>query len=67
MKELQAIYEQILEAIKEDDDEKAHALEDKLRHLALRMIAEEPPSCDCSHIARFALKTSEIKFARWCS
>lgn len=65
MNELEDIYNQILAAIKEDDNEKAHVLESILRNRALEMIAEEPPSCDCSHIAKFALKTSGLRFYRW--
>lgn len=48
------------------DDEAAHSEEDKLHQRVLEAIANdqcaEPETC-----ATIALKTRDIKFARWCA
>ena len=48
------------------DDESAHSSEDQLREDVLRAIADGTAT-DSKQLAREALKTSDIKFARWCA
>ncbi len=47
------------------DDEAAHSEEDKLREQVLEAIVEGSP--DPVALAKVALKTREIDFARWCA
>ena len=47
------------------DDEAAHSDEDSLHELVLRAIADGAPNA--AELAAEALKTGEIKFARWCA
>ena len=47
------------------DDEAAHSREDRLRQEVLEAIAEG--SEDAQDLATAVLKTSEIKFTRWCA
>jgi hypothetical protein len=50
------------------DDEKAHGMEDDLRHEVLLWIANSGCSAEeATGLAKEVLKTSEIKFARWCA
>lgn len=61
--QVQAVVDQI--RAKADDDEAAHSLEDDLREGVLKAIAagaENP-----AELARLALTTSAIEFARWCA
>jgi hypothetical protein len=46
------------------DDESAHAEEDGLYHAVLKAIARGAP--DAPALARAALRTSTIRFGRWC-
>lgn len=48
-----------------DDDEAAHIREDALRRDVLSAIADGAPNA--AELAREALATSKIKFARWCA
>ncbi len=52
---------QIVQIIKQlaDDDEVAHSLEDEFREAVL-LVVNHP-------LAKIALTTSEIRFARWCA
>jgi hypothetical protein len=47
------------------DDELAHLNEDTLRHAVLVAIAEGAPNA--AELAEAALRTSDVKFARWCA
>lgn len=47
------------------DDEAAHSHEDDLRHAVLIAIAAG--SEEWRELARIALSTSDIDFARWCA
>lgn len=53
-------------AVGQDDDERAHGLEDDLRGAVLLAIAEgrceDPQEC-----ARLALTTDDLTFCRWCA
>lgn len=48
-----------------DDDETAHSQEDDLYTDVLRAIADGAPNA--SELAREALRTVDIDFARWCA
>jgi hypothetical protein len=48
-----------------DDDERAHGMEDGLHQDVLRAIALG--ATDPAGLARAALETQNIKFARWCA
>jgi hypothetical protein len=48
------------------DDESAHGFEDDLRDRFIKFIAEEGES-KFSKMAKEVLKTSDIKFSRWCA
>lgn len=51
-----------------DDDEEGHACEDRLHTAVLRAIASGGLSGEfCGELAREALKTLDIEFARWCA
>lgn len=50
-----------------DDDERAHAREDELHQDVLAEIARGIPGPRAWALATAALKTKEIKFARWCA
>lgn len=47
------------------DDERAHNLEDTLHQNVLRAIVDGPPNAP--ELARAALETLDIAFARWCA
>lgn len=47
------------------DDESAHSDEDKLRALVLQAVVEGHP--DAKELARIALATKDLDFARWCA
>jgi hypothetical protein len=47
------------------DDESAHSSEDALWAEVLQAIADGAPNA--KELAKAALKTSEIDFARWCA
>ena len=47
------------------DDEAAHSWEDQLRQSVLEAIANGADNP--ADLARAALKTSDIEFARWCA
>lgn len=49
----------------EHDDESAHILEDALWQVVMEAIADGDPNA--SRLAAAALKTKDIKFARWCA
>jgi hypothetical protein len=55
------------------DDERAHSLEDELHVAVLKEIVEiyesneDSPLFRASELAKIALSTREIKFARWCA
>ena len=49
-----------------DDDELAHALEDRLRNEYITYIAESGIE-EISEMAKEVLKTKDIDFARWCA
>lgn len=49
------------------DDERAHALEDRLHQDVLRAIALCELDCDPSVAASAALATATIDFARYCA
>lgn len=61
---LERLYENVVIAAVEDDDEKAHSAEKSLWLAALQYIATEPPGCDAAWAARMALKSLEIEFSR---
>lgn len=68
MDELNKILDEVLLAIKNDDDEVAHSREDKLRNRALELIATgDYTRADCMAFAEFSLRTNKLKFARWCA
>jgi hypothetical protein len=48
-----------------DDDEKAHAAEDALRHRVLEAIAAGDENA--KELAAVALQTTGIEFSRWCA
>lgn len=48
-----------------NDDERAHGMEDRLHQEVLQAIADGAPNA--AELARLALKTSDINFARWCA
>ena len=47
------------------DDEAAHAAEDAMRSKVLELVADGHP--DSVALAKLALQSSAIKFARWCA
>ena len=47
------------------DDEAAHSYEDQLHQAVLQEIADG--ATNAAEMARAALKTTEIKFCRWCA
>lgn len=49
-----------------DDDEAAHSAEDALHQNVLASIAQHDPA-NAASLAREALKTQDIEFARWCA
>jgi hypothetical protein len=49
------------------DDEAAHSLEDDLHRAVLRHIADRPTSRANGQLARLALRTQHLNFARWCA
>lgn len=57
----------VLAAIEADkaDDESAHGSEDQLRHAVLEAIANGAPNA--LELAAEVLKSSEIRFSRWCA
>lgn len=62
--------EQVNDAVAEikstaGDDERAHSLEDDLHRAVLQAIAEGAPNA--VQLAKAALKSTEISFARWCA
>lgn len=48
-----------------DDDESAHGSEDALHQEVLQAVADGHP--DAMKLAKLALKTQDIRFARWCA
>ncbi len=54
-----------------DDDECAHALEDRLRERVLVCVAEGCADAEDTEedaeLARIALSTRDIEFSRWCA
>jgi hypothetical protein len=60
--------QRLVEAIREraGDDERAHSQEDDLHQEVLKQVAEGAPEPWCS-LAREALRTKDIDFARWCA
>ncbi len=50
----------------QDDDEKAHGMEDDFYSRVLSSIAAETAE-DPVEMANIALKTKELKFSRWCA
>lgn len=52
-------------AAKQLDSEAAHSMEDDLWRMVLTQIAVGHP--DPSSLAKAALKTTELDFARWCA
>lgn len=52
-------------AAKADDDEVAHSDEDDLHQDVLRAISDGAE--DAAGLAKAALKTKQISFARWCA
>lgn len=62
---LERLYENVIIAATEDDDEKAHHAEKVLWMAALQYISTEPPGCDAAWAAKMALKSLEIDFSRW--
>lgn len=65
LKELKKRIKEIKETAKTNSDS-AHSMEDTLRHLVLQEIANGWCE-DTKLIAKEVLKTSKIKFNRWCS
>lgn len=65
------VVEFIREQVEVNDDEVAHAVEDKLREAVLEAIATGPVlELDDStyvELARLALSTRGIEFSRWCA
>lgn len=60
------IRERIADIIRQDgDDEVQHSMEDGLHYAVLEAIAAGSP--DAAALAREALLTAEIDFARWCA
>ena len=56
-----------VEAI-QDNDEEAHREEDKLREGALQSIASGAFTMEeCAELAAAALRTSRLRFSRWCA
>jgi len=55
-----------IEAMKRDD-EMAHSFEDALYEKVLIAIRDREPGDDPADLAKAALKTQEIEFARWCA
>lgn len=55
----------IREAAYEMDDEAAHSVEDALRRDVLRAIANGSPAA--AELARIALESESLDFARWCA
>jgi hypothetical protein len=47
------------------DDEAAHSMEDALRRDVLQAIADGSP--DAVELARIALESESLDFARWCA
>lgn len=50
---------------RKDDNESAHGIEDDLYEDVLRAIAEGSP--EATALARAALKSKDVDFARWCA
>jgi len=48
-----------------DDDERAHGMEDDFRRDILQAIADGAP--DAVRLAKIALQTAKLEFARWCA
>lgn len=48
------------------DDESAHSREDAMRETVLRAIADGTAE-DAAEMARLALTTEDMDFARWCA
>lgn len=49
------------------DDEAAHGAEDALHHAVLHYVAHHSPDSLAAAMARTALTSAEISFARWCA
>lgn len=62
---LHAIFDAMIMAAENDDDERAHGYEYTLHQTALEMISEG--AINYRQIAQFVLQSKEIKFARWCA
>lgn len=52
-------------AVNDSDDETAHSLEDDMRRAVLQAIADGYP--DATELAKLALTSDDISFARWCA
>ena len=60
------IRECITDIIRHDgDDEVQHSMEDGLHYAVLEAIAAGSP--DAAGLAREALRTADLNFARWCA
>lgn len=65
-KRLTELMDELLEAVKKDDDESAHGCEDALREAALEIIASGDVDIEAAkEIAKFALSTKDLDFRRW--
>lgn len=59
------IFDKIILAIKDQDDEVAHGLEDKFRARCLLLISQGHPNS--VELAKWALSTEQLSFCRWCA
>ena len=64
-KTLEELWDGMVKAAVEEDDERAHSYEDSYREKVLQMIADGHP--DAINLAKKALSTNNFDFARWCA
>jgi hypothetical protein len=57
---------EIEEIARAEDDEVAHSKADRLHQDVLRYLAEVAPA-ELGELARIAISTEAISFARWCA
>lgn len=68
IEKLEKLYQDCKTAAEASDDERAHSNEDDLREQALRWIAANASNADgIKRVAKLALSTTNLKFARWCA
>lgn len=59
------LFDEMIFAAKDMDDERAHSREDDFRERILVLISQGHPKS--KELAEWALKTSKLGFSRWCA